>query len=105
MFEGKAVGIVGSGGRESTLAYVLDQSPEVSAVYGLNGNPYFDRLEKGASIPIKPTDVKGIRDFVRQEGLDMVVFGPEAPLIAGAADALRAEGISVLGPSASAARL
>lgn len=102
---GAEVAIVGNGGREATLAHVLDKSPEVKTVYGLNGNPYFDSLEKGFSVGVKPNDTEGILAFARQENLDMIIFGPEAPLIAGAADVLRAEGVRVLGPSQEAARL
>lgn len=102
---GAEVAIVGNGGREATLAHVLNESPQVKHVYGLNGNPYFDSLEKGFSVGVKPNDTEGILAFARQENLDMVIFGPEAPLIAGAADALRAEGVRVLGPSQKAARL
>ncbi len=102
---GMEVAVIGSGGREHVLAEALGESEIVDTVYCLNGNPGVDMLEKGVSVPICSGDIEGIVQFARQEQLDMVVVGPEAPLIAGLADALRANNIQTIGPSKKAAQL
>ncbi|NMC70633.1 MAG: phosphoribosylamine--glycine ligase [Myxococcales bacterium] len=95
--------VVGSGGREHALAWKLAQSPALSALSCLPGNGGTAAL--GTSLPGSAGDVETVVRAARERRADLVVVGPEAPLVAGLADRLRAEGIPVFGPSAAAARL
>jgi phosphoribosylamine--glycine ligase len=96
--------VVGRGGREHALAWRLAQDPEVEGVVTAPGNPGTARVgenEPGAG----EEDARALIDAVRRRGIDLVVIGPEAPLVAGVADRLREAGAAVLGPGAAAARL
>jgi phosphoribosylamine--glycine ligase len=95
--------VVGSGGREHALAWKLAQSPELDELHAAPGNPGIDRI--GRCHPIRVDDVEGLLGLCRQHGLDLVVIGPEAPLVAGVADHLRRAGVTVFGPGAGAARI
>lgn len=95
--------LVGSGGREHALAWKLKQSPRCSRLYCAPGNPGIAQVAELVSIPME--DIQGITDFAVQNKIDFVVVGPEAPLVAGLADLLRAKNISVFGPSKKAAQL
>ncbi|MGB9886184.1 MAG: phosphoribosylamine--glycine ligase [Moorellales bacterium] len=95
--------VVGGGGREHALAWKLAQSPEVTRLYCAPGNAGMDEL--GRCVPIKAEDVDGLVAFVRQEEIDFTVVGPEAPLVAGLADALAAAGKVVFGPTRAAAAI
>ncbi len=95
--------ILGSGGREHALAWALAKSPQQPALFIAPGNPGTAQL--GTNIPIAATDAANLRKLVREQRIDLVVVGPEQPLVEGVADALRAEGVKVVGPSAAAARL
>ncbi len=95
--------LLGSGGREDALAWRLRQSPSCERLLALPGNPGIGRwAECVAGDPCDPVLVVALAG---REGIDLVVVGPEAPLVAGIADALRKAGIAVFGPSAAAARL
>ncbi len=92
--------VVGSGGREHALAWWLGRSPRVTEVLcapGNGGTP--------DNRPVKADDVDGIVALARAEQVDLVVVGPEVPLVAGLVDALAAAGIRAFGPSAACARL
>ncbi|MDE8346407.1 MAG: phosphoribosylamine--glycine ligase [Acidocella sp.] len=95
--------IIGSGGREHALASCIARSPRLSALFVAPGNPGTASL--GQNIPIRAHDVAGLVAFARAEKIDLVIPGPEAPLVAGIADALAAENIACCGPSAMAAQL
>ena len=95
--------LVGSGGREHALAWKLAQSPSLSELHAAPGNPGIARL--GTCHPVRPDDVEGVVELARDLHCDLVVVGPEAPLVAGLADALRRASIPVFGPSAAAARI
>ena len=95
--------LVGSGGREHALAWVLSASPIVSKLYCAPGNAGIAAVAE--CVPIAATDLDGLVAFARTERIDFVVIGPEAPLVAGLWDRLEAAGIKALGPSAAAARL
>lgn len=95
--------IVGSGGREHALAACIAASPRLDALFVAPGNPGTARL--GTNIPIRANDVAGLVAFARTEMIDLVIPGPEAPLVAGIADALAAVNIACCGPSAAAAQL
>jgi phosphoribosylamine--glycine ligase len=95
--------VVGSGGREHALAWKLAQSPAVEEVHAAPGNPGIARL--GQCHPIRAEDGESLLELARTLRTDLVVIGPEAPLVAGVADQLRRGGVSVFGPSAAAAQI
>jgi phosphoribosylamine--glycine ligase len=95
--------IVGSGGREDALAWALRKSPDVGVLRCAPGNPGIAR--RAEPVPLAASDVPGLVRHARDERYDLVVVGPEAPLVAGLADRLREEGIAVFGPQAAAAEL
>ena len=94
---------MGSGGREDALAWRLRQSPSCGRLIAAPGNPGIARWAE--CIGIDPCDPAAVVALARSNAIDLVVVGPEAPLVAGVADALRAAGIAVFGPSAAAAQL
>ena len=95
--------VVGSGGREHALAWKLAQSPAVEEVHAAPGNPGIAQL--GQCHPIRAEDGESLLELARTLGADLVVIGPEAPLVAGVADQLRRGGVAVFGPSAAAAQI
>ncbi len=95
--------LVGSGGREHALAWALAASPLLTKLWVAPGNPGIAALAELA--PVAATDIPGLTAFARDNGVDLVVPGPEAPLVAGLADAMAAAGIACCGPSAAAAQL
>jgi phosphoribosylamine--glycine ligase len=95
--------VVGAGGREHALAWKISQSPLVTGLWAAPGNPGIARLAKPAAL--EATDVEGIARFARATGIDLVVVGPEAPLVRGLADRIAKDGIPVFGPSAAAAEI
>ena len=95
--------VVGSGGREHALAWKLRQSPTVEEVHAAPGNPGIAAL--GECHPIRAEDGESLLALARTLSADLVVVGPEAPLVAGVADQLRRGGVAVFGPSAAAARI
>jgi phosphoribosylamine--glycine ligase len=95
--------VVGGGGREHALTLALSRDPSVERVYAAPGNPGMAAV---ASIEeVDPVDGAAVASLAGRLGVDLVVIGPEAPLVAGVADAVRARGIACFGPSAAAARL
>ena len=94
---------MGSGGREDALAWRLRQSPSCGQLIAAPGNPGIARWAD--CVAIDPCDPGAVVDLARSKRIDLVVVGPEAPLVAGVADALRKAGIAVFGPSAAAAQL
>ncbi len=95
--------VVGSGGREHALCWAIGASPLCDALFCAPGNPGI--AEEATCVPVAATDLEGILALCRQERIDFVVIGPEAPLVAGLADRLEAAGIAAFGPSAAAAML
>jgi phosphoribosylamine--glycine ligase len=95
--------VVGSGGREHALAWKLAQSPRMTELHAAPGNPGIAAL--GACHPVRADDADGLLALAHAVGIDLVVVGPEAPLVAGVADALRHGGVPVFGPGAAAARI
>src|SRR3954451_13007603 len=96
--------VVGSGGREHALVRALNRSPARPEVLCAPGNAGIH----GEAAPLAdadPADVEGLARAAAVAAVDLVVVGPEAPLVAGAADALAAAGVRCFGPSAAAARL
>jgi len=95
--------VIGSGGREHTLAWKLADSPHVDDLYVAPGNAGTDDV--ATNVPIKDTDVQGLLAFARDRKIDLTVVGPEAPLVLGIVDAFEKAGLKIFGPSAAAARL
>src|SRR5690554_1849947 len=97
--------VVGSGGREHTLAWKIAQSALVQEVICVPGNPGTAGEPKVRNIAASIDDIDSVVQIAKQEGIGLAVIGPEAPLVAGMADALRAAGIDTVGPNADGARL
>ena len=95
--------LLGSGGREDALAWRLRQSPSCGKLIAAPGNPGIARWAD--CVAADPCDPVAVVELARRHAIDLVVVGPEAPLVAGVADALRAGGIAVFGPGAAAAQL
>lgn len=95
--------LLGSGGREDALAWGLRQSPSCGDLLAAPGNPGIARWAE--CVAIDPTDPVKVVALARERNVGLVVVGPEAPLMAGVADACREAGIAVFGPSAAAAML
>ncbi|MGH3364586.1 MAG: phosphoribosylamine--glycine ligase, partial [Nocardioidaceae bacterium] len=95
--------VIGSGGREHALALALSRDPEVSEVHAAPGNPGIAAVAELHDV--KADDGTAVADLAEGLGIDLVVIGPEAPLVAGVADVVRARRIDCFGPSAEAARL
>jgi phosphoribosylamine--glycine ligase len=95
--------IVGSGGREHALAWKLAQSPELDELHAAPGNPGIARL--GSCHPVRAEDAEGLLALCRELGVELVIVGPEAPLVAGVADVLRHAGVPAFGPTRAAARI
>src|SRR3569833_3223210 len=89
--------LLGSGGREDALAWRLRQSPSCGKLIAAPGNPGIARWAECTTLD--PCDPIAVVELARSSASDLVVIGPEAPLVAGVADALRNAGIAVFGPS------
>src|SRR3954470_24221912 len=88
--------LLGSGGREDALAWRLRQSPSCGRLLAAPGNPGIARWAQ--CVAVDPCDVNAVVALAKEHAIDLVVVGPEAPLVAGVADALRHAGIAVFGP-------
>ncbi len=95
--------VVGNGGREHALVWKIAQSPLVGKIYAAPGTPGMARHAE--LVPATADDLPKIADFALHNRIDLTVVGPEAPLAAGLADTLSAQGLLVCGPSKAAARL
>ena len=95
--------VIGTGGREHALAIALSQDPAVTEVHAAPGNPGIAAV--ATLHDVDPMDGDAVAALAVEIGADLVVVGPEAPLVAGVADTVREAGISVYGPSRAAAQL
>jgi phosphoribosylamine--glycine ligase len=95
--------LLGSGGREDALAWRLRQSPSCDKLLAAPGNPGVARWAE--CVAIDPCNPDAVVELARTEEIDLVVVGPEAPLVAGVSDALRAADFAVFGPNLAAAQL
>jgi phosphoribosylamine---glycine ligase len=100
---GMKVLVVGKGGREHAFVWKLAQSPRVEKVYCAPGNA--GTALDGENVPIEVNEFDKLIKFAKKTGIDLVVVGPEDPLVNGISDAMRKEGLRVFGPSKSAARI
>jgi phosphoribosylamine--glycine ligase len=95
--------VVGSGGREHALAWAIARSGSLTELHAAPGNPGIAAL--ASCHPVRADDPASLVPLAHELPADLVVVGPEAPLVAGLADALRQRGIAVFGPGAEAARI
>jgi len=95
--------LVGGGGREHAIAWKLSQSPQLDTLYAAPGNPGI--AAHATIVPLDAADHDAVVGFAREHAIGLVVIGPEAPLVDGLADTLRAAGIPVFGPNQAAAQL
>jgi phosphoribosylamine--glycine ligase len=95
--------LIGSGGREHALAWKLAQSPAMGKLYAAPGNPGI--AQEAQLVAVNPADHRSVVDFCRLHAIGLVVIGPEAPLVDGLADNLRAMGFLVFGPNRIPAQL
>jgi phosphoribosylamine---glycine ligase len=95
--------LIGAGGREHALAWKLSQSSHIDELHAAPGNPGIARL--GECHPVRAEDAESLLDLAHTLAADLVVVGPEAPLVAGVGDELRHGGIAVFGPGREAARI
>ncbi len=97
--------IIGSGGRENSLAWALQRSQGIKKVWISPGNGGTEKIKGCIQLPCSETDQEGLIKICQEKQIDLVVVGPEAPLAAGIADAFRNKGIAVFGPSKEGAQL
>ena len=95
--------VVGGGGREHALAWKIAASPFCDELYAAPGNAGI--AEEATCLPVGAEDIEGLVALAKEKAIDLVVVGPEAPLVAGLVDRLTHEGIKAFGPSAAAAKL
>jgi len=95
--------LIGSGGRENALAHKISQSCTLEKLYIAPGNPGTEKYGENVSIEIK--DYNAVSDFCNAKNIELVVVGPEQPLVDGIADYLRAKNIYVFGPDSNAAEI
>ncbi len=95
--------VVGSGGREHALCWKLAQSPLLERLYCAPGSPGTATIAR--NVDLRADDIAGLREFAREEAIDLTVVGPEVPLTLGIVDAFREEGLAVFGPDRHAAQL
>ena len=95
--------VIGSGGREHAIAYKLKQSPKVTELYAIPGNPGIASL--GTCVPGSVEDNEFIVDFIKKNQIDLTVIGPEVPLCKGLADDIEKAGYKAFGPQKKAATL
>jgi len=95
--------VVGAGGREHALCWAISNAPLLTKLFAAPGNPGTATVAE--NVPIGALDIPALVDFARTQKIDLVMPGPEAPLVAGLADALHAAGLRCCGPTAAAAAL
>ena len=95
--------VLGGGGREHAIVAKLAESPRVTALFVAPGNGGTASIATNVTLPVE--DGAAVSAFVAENAIDLLVIGPEAPLVAGVADVVRAAGVPVFGPGASGARL
>lgn len=102
---GMKVLVVGSGGREDALVWKINQSPLVSKIYCAPGNDGISLRKKTEYIPIKAEEIDSLADFAKRNKIDLIIVGPEVPLVAGISDFFEERNLKIFGPKKSGARL
>ena len=97
---GKTVLVIGGGGREHAIVDALSRSPQVAKIYCAPGNAGIG--EQAVNVPLKDTDVEGLKAFALDNQVDLTVVGPEAALAAGIVDAFRVAGLRIFGHTKAA---
>ena len=95
--------LIGSGGREHALAYKISESKKLDKLFISPGNPGTASL--GQNIKINLSDKTELLSFCKENNIELIVIGPEKPLVDGTADILREVGYNVFGPNANAAQI
>ena len=93
--------LLGSGGRECAMAWKISQSPRLGNLYVAPGNA----ASYGTNVPLNPMDFEAVRQFVDTHDIDMIVVGPENPLVEGIADFFEEHPVKIIGPCREGARL
>ena len=97
--------IVGSGGREHAFAWKISQSEKVERIFVAPGNAGTEGEANTKNVDISPNDIDSLKKFSKSKNINLVVVGPEDPLVNGITDQFNAAGINCFGPSAEAAKL
>lgn len=97
--------IIGSGGREHALGWKVAQNPAIETVFIAPGNAGTALEAKLQNVNIGVEDVAGLVAFAQDNGIELTIVGPEAPLVIGVVDAFRAAGLPIFGPTQAAAQL
>ncbi|AWF79762.1 phosphoribosylamine--glycine ligase [Microbulbifer sp. A4B17] len=97
--------VIGSGGREHALAWKAAQNPDVGTVYVAPGNAGTAREPKLENIAIGVDNFAALADFAEENGVELTIVGPEAPLVEGVVDFFNARGLAIFGPSKGASQL
>ena len=97
--------IIGSGGREHAFTWKISLSNKVDKIFVAPGNAGTSQEHKTTNIDISPNDIPALIQFSKDEQINLVIVGPEDPLVNGITDQFTAEGINCFGPSATAAQL
>lgn len=95
--------VIGSGGREHTICWKISQSPKLTKLYAAPGNGGMEEVAEIVDIPAK--DVEGLLKFSKEKTIDLVIVGPEVPLVEGIVDRFEKEGIKIFGPNKHGAQL
>jgi phosphoribosylamine--glycine ligase len=95
--------VIGSGGREHAIVEAISRSPKATKIYAAPGNAGIAALAE--CVAIKDTDVEGLVEFAKSNGVELTVVGPEASLAAGIVDRFREEGLKIFGPTKAAAEI
>lgn len=96
--------VIGNGGREHTIIYKLKQSPRVETIFASPGNAGILDIAQKADIK-NPNDFEEIKNWVKNNDIDITIVGPEAPLVDGIVDSFEKEGLKIFGPNKKAAQI
>ncbi|MBE9399200.1 phosphoribosylamine--glycine ligase [Pontibacterium sp. N1Y112] len=97
--------IIGSGGREHALAWAAARDNKVTDIFVAPGNAATAQEDKMQNVSLDVMDLDGLRDFAKDNAIDLTIVGPEAPLVAGVVNHFQAEGLRIFGPTEGAAQL
>src|ERR1035438_3015085 len=95
--------VIGSGGREHAIVHALAQSPQVEQLWCAPGNPGI--AQEAECVHLQADNIRELFAFARDNHVDLTIVGPEAPLVDGIVDHFRLGGLTIVGPTKTAARL